>query len=114
MQARSSNWQSSGLQIRGLGVRIPPGLPFSFSPSVNLLADVMKGQPLGVSSLSLFKRVSKFLRDVRAELRKVVWPSRRETMVYTTVVLVSVAIVASIIWVADTTFGGAIRFIIAR
>lgn len=37
-QARSSNWQSSGLQIRGLGVRIPPGLPFSFAPSVNTLA----------------------------------------------------------------------------
>jgi hypothetical protein len=28
VKASSSNWQSIGLQIRGLGVRIPPGLPF--------------------------------------------------------------------------------------
>ena len=62
----------------------------------------------------MFRRAAKFLRDVRAELRKVVWPSRRQTTIYTAVVLVSVGIVAAIIWAADTGFGGAIRFIIAR
>jgi hypothetical protein len=30
MQASSSNWQSTGLQIRVLGVRVPPGLPNHF------------------------------------------------------------------------------------
>ena len=41
-----------------------------------------------------------FLREVRAELRKVVWPTRRELMTYTTVavvfILLMVAIVSSI------------------
>ncbi|MFP4200960.1 MAG: preprotein translocase subunit SecE [Bacillota bacterium] len=64
--------------------------------------------------MTLFRRIGKFLRDVRAELRKVVWPGRRQTTVYTAVVLVSVGIVAGIIWVADTGFGGIIRFIIAQ
>ena len=35
MQASSSNWQSTGLQIRVLGVRIPPGLPFFIFLSIN-------------------------------------------------------------------------------
>lgn len=49
-----------------------------------------------------FDRAGKFLREVRAELKKVIWPTRRETMVFTSVVVVSVAIVAAIIWVFDS------------
>jgi preprotein translocase subunit SecE len=49
-----------------------------------------------------FDRAGKFLREVRAELRKVIWPTRRETMVFTAVVVVSVAIVAAVIWVFDS------------
>ncbi len=64
--------------------------------------------------MSLLSRIRKFLRDVWAELKKVVWPDREETVTYTTVVLVTVAIVAVVIWLADTAFGGGIRLIIAR
>lgn len=49
-----------------------------------------------------FDRAGKFLREVRAELKKVIWPTRRETMVFTSVVVVSVAIIAAIIWVFDS------------
>jgi len=44
-----------------------------------------------------------FVRQVIAELRKVIWPTRRELITYTTVslvfVLIMVAIVAGLDWV---------------
>lgn len=45
---------------------------------------------------------SKFFRGVWAELKKVHWPNRSELITYTTVVLVSVAIVALLIWIVDS------------
>lgn len=42
-----------------------------------------------------------FVKDSRAELRKVVWPTREETMQTTLVVGVMVIILALILWGAD-------------
>lgn len=41
-------------------------------------------------------RISRFLREVIAELRKVIWPTRKELITYTTVVIVFVTIMVSI------------------
>jgi preprotein translocase subunit SecE len=46
-------------------------------------------------------RISRYFREVRTELRKVVWPDRRQTVIYTGVVLISVVLVAMLIWVVD-------------
>lgn len=48
------------------------------------------------------QRVARFFREVRAELRKVIWPSRAEVTTYTGVVIVSVFIVSALIWVVDS------------
>ena len=53
----------------------------------------------------LFARFSLFIREVIAELRKVIWPTRKELITYTGVVLVFVLIMASIIGVYDFVFG---------
>lgn len=45
-----------------------------------------------------------FLKGARAELRKVVWPSRQETIRTTLVVVGMVAIMAIILWVLDSLF----------
>jgi preprotein translocase subunit SecE len=50
-------------------------------------------------------RVSLFYRQVIAELRKVIWPTRRELVVYTCVVLVFVIIVITYITGLDLLFG---------
>ena len=53
-----------------------------------------------------------FLQQVRAEGAKVVWPSRRETIVTTIMVLV-MAILASVFFLlADQVFSKAIGFIL--
>lgn len=63
---------------------------------------------------SLLSRAGKFLREVRNELRKVNWPSRKELMAYTGVVLVTVLIVATFIGVVDLIFSRIISIIILR
>jgi preprotein translocase subunit SecE len=49
----------------------------------------------------VWKTITQFLRDVRIEMKKVIWPSRKEVIDYTLVVLITVTVVASYILVWD-------------
>jgi preprotein translocase subunit SecE len=49
-------------------------------------------------------RIALFYRQVVAELRKVVWPTRKELLTYTWVVIVFVAVIAMIVAVLDFGF----------
>lgn len=53
----------------------------------------------------LMERIGRFLREVRAELRKVVWPNRKELTTYTIVVIVTVVIVSVFVSLVDLAFG---------
>ena len=53
---------------------------------------------------SLWARLTLFLRQMVAELRKVIWPTRRELITYTWVVIVFVAVVTAIVGVFDLVF----------
>jgi len=46
-----------------------------------------------------------FLREVRAELRRVAWPSRRELLSYSLVVLVVVTLLTLYVFGLDQAFG---------
>jgi preprotein translocase subunit SecE len=46
---------------------------------------------------SVFARLFRFLREVVAELRKVIWPTRKQMVTYTAVVLVFVAFMVAVI-----------------
>lgn len=50
---------------------------------------------------SLPARIGRYFREVRSELRKVVWPTRQELVTYTIVVLVTVAIVSLFLGIVD-------------
>ena len=52
-----------------------------------------------------------FLHEVNVELRKVAWPTRTETINYSTVVLITLVIVISLIFCLDYVFSGAARFL---
>jgi preprotein translocase subunit SecE len=45
--------------------------------------------------------ISRFFRDVWAELKRVAWPSRRQLQIYTLVVIASVIVVSVILFVFD-------------
>jgi preprotein translocase subunit SecE len=52
-----------------------------------------------------------FLHEVNVELRKVAWPTRAETINYSTVVLMTLVIVMILIFVLDYGFSAAARFL---
>lgn len=53
----------------------------------------------------LVARIALFYRQVIAELRKVVWPTRSQLTTYTAVVLVFVVFIIAVISVLDLGFG---------
>jgi preprotein translocase subunit SecE len=46
-------------------------------------------------------KIIQFFRDVRAEMGKVIWPSRRDTIRYTATVIVFSLVIAAILGAAD-------------
>jgi preprotein translocase subunit SecE len=58
--------------------------------------------------VGLFGRLFRFFREVVAELRKVIWPTRKELLTYATVVVVFVAVILTIVGLLDTGFAWAV------
>ena len=68
-------------------------------------------EPKKVSDKNAFQRLALFIRQVIAELRKVIWPTRKELIAYTTVVLVFVLFMAGVIAAYDYVFTQGVLFI---
>ena len=47
------------------------------------------------------KRIARFFRELRAELKKVSWPTRADTLKKTGIVIVCVIVVGIIVWIFD-------------
>jgi len=62
----------------------------------------------GQAAPGLFARLGTFYRQVIAELRKVIWPTRRELITYTWVVIVFVVAMSLIVAALDFVFGQAV------
>ena len=45
-----------------------------------------------------------FLKETRIELRKVIWPTRQETLKTTGIIMVAVIVVAIFLWIIDALF----------
>jgi len=56
-------------------------------------------------------RLIRFIREVVAELRKVIWPTRKELITYTSVVIVFVTIMVTIVWLLDFGFAKAVLWV---
>jgi len=57
-------------------------------------------------------KTTEFLANVRSELRKVTWPTRKETYGSTVVVIALVLAVAVFLWVVDSALSTLIRFLL--
>jgi preprotein translocase subunit SecE len=75
-------------------------------------------QQQGETSIDRLKatpvRLVEFLKDVRSEMRKVIWPSRTEVQSTTTVVLVTVFIFAAYFWLVDNIIGRGIEALLHK
>ena len=58
------------------------------------------------------KRLSRWFREMRSELKKVVWPSKSQMVNNTLVVLACVVVVGVFIWVFDAVAGLVVNGII--
>ena len=54
-----------------------------------------------VKKLSFFKRVAKWWREMKSELKKVIWPTPKQTLNNTIAALVVMAISVIVIWGFD-------------
>lgn len=79
------------------------------------------GMLIGIAVAILIVAVSSFgklswsyIQGSRMELRRVVWPTRRETMQTTLMVVIFVLILAGLIWVLDIFLGYAVTLLTGR
>ena len=60
------------------------------------------------------KEIWGYFRDAQIEVRKVVWPTRQETIQTTLIVIVMVILVAIILWLLDMFLGWSLGLIMGR
>jgi len=62
--------------------------------------------------MSRIAAAQKFVREVQAEARKVIWPERKEAMQSTLMVVVMVIFVALFLWAVDGLMGWLVQKVI--
>jgi preprotein translocase subunit SecE len=93
-QARTKNGraaQYTGAAAAGTATTAPKGRP---TPARDRTA----------KRTSLYERFVRYLREVVGELRKVVWPNRKEMLTYTVVVLIFLVLVTGFVFGIDLGF----------
>ena len=71
---------------------------------------VAAGLSLFIASKSMIGGTAlSYIRDTQVEVRKVVWPSRQETMQTTMLVMLMVMVAALLLWAVDSALGWAVR-----
>jgi preprotein translocase subunit SecE len=61
----------------------------------------------------MFEKIKQFLREFRIEMKKVAWPTRKEIVASTGVVLVVVLIVSFYLGAADLIFSKLLRLMLS-
>ena len=65
------------------------------------------------SKPGIFARASKWLHALKVELKKVQWPSKKQRINNTAIVIACVVVVGLFIWIVDFIAGGAIKGLIS-
>jgi preprotein translocase subunit SecE len=60
------------------------------------------------------RRIWLFFREVVSELRKVIWPSRKDLLTYTAVVVVFVAIIMSLVGLLDVVYAKGVLYVFGK
>ena len=65
------------------------------------------------SKPGIFERASKWLHELKVELKKVQWPTKKQTINNTGIVIACCAVVGAFIWIFDFVANGAIKGLIS-
>jgi len=71
-------------------------------------------QSMGGKLRAMPGRTRGFFSDIRNEMRKVTFPSRKEVVATTMVVIITVIIFAAYFWVVDYGIGNAVNWLLQR
>jgi preprotein translocase subunit SecE len=63
---------------------------------------------------ALGRRMGAVIVDARGEIRKVVWPTRKETAQTTLMVVLMVLVVGVLLWILDMSLLSAVRYLTER
>jgi preprotein translocase subunit SecE len=78
------------------------------------VAAIPNGDKMAFSIQEKFELVKQFLREVKTELKKVTWPTRKDTLSGTAVVLVAVFIIAVFLGIVDSGLSNLIKALLKR
>lgn len=70
-----------------------------------LIADAIAVAQSKGQSLTIPKRVVKFLRDYKGEVKKIVWPGPRAVVKNTVIVLIMCLVIGAFVWLVDLGLG---------
>ena len=85
-----------------LGVQVPPGLPV-----------FPEKRAIDMEKIKLIvNKALAFLSQAKAELKKVTWPTRKQTLASTGVVMVIVVIMALYLGIIDLILAKLVKFIL--
>ena len=65
------------------------------------------------TKVGIFARIAKWMRELKSELKKVQWPTGKQTVNNTVIVIACVVVVGIFIWVFDALASGVIGAILA-
>lgn len=60
------------------------------------------------------KKVVRFFKDIRTELKKVIWPSRQQLINNTISVLAICFLIGAIIWISDGVLGKVVEWTLTK
>jgi len=75
---------------------------------------------IGATAVAIASRTAtgrvvwEFIRESRTEVRKVVWPNRKETLQTTGIIIALVGVVAIIMWIIDGLLSWVIRAVLGQ
>lgn len=77
-----------------------------------LIDDYLEAKASKGAKLTIFKRIVRFFRDYKSEVKKIVWPTFKDVMKNTLIVLIMCLIIGALIWAIDFGLGQLLELIL--
>ena len=62
---------------------------------------------------AFFGKIAKYFRELRSEAKKIIWPSKKQTINNTVIVLAVVLVFAVVIGIFDISFGKMFEYLVS-
>ncbi|MBR2040134.1 MAG: preprotein translocase subunit SecE [Clostridia bacterium] len=86
----------------------------AFSVAHLLIDDYLEVVASKGAKLTILKRIGRFLRDYKSEAKKIVWPTFKDVVKNTLIVLVICLIVGAFIWAVDFGLAELLKLILGE